>query len=80
MTLIDRHVFYRVKDCGLHNQKMDVIIIFACLVGWLDSSPVEIKKLSLKKLLGLMLVDVNTSMPSSGTHNGKPTLLVHCLY
>ncbi len=28
------------KDCGLSN--IDMIILFACLVGWLNSSPVEI--------------------------------------
>jgi len=33
-------VLYRVcvKDCGLHNKNIDMIILFACLVGWLDSS------------------------------------------
>jgi hypothetical protein len=30
-----------VEDCGLHNQNIDMIILFACLVDWLDSSPVE---------------------------------------
>ncbi len=25
-------------------KNIDLIILFACLVGWLDSSPVEIKK------------------------------------
>jgi len=38
-------------------KSIDVIILFACLVGWLDSSPVEIKKKikarTLKKLFGL---------------------------
>jgi len=33
-----------VKDCGLHNQNLNMIILLACLVGWLDSSPVEIQK------------------------------------
>ncbi len=28
----------------LHNQNIDMIILFGCLVGWLDSSPVEIEK------------------------------------
>ncbi len=28
-----------VKDCGHHNQTIDKIILFACLVGWLESSP-----------------------------------------
>ncbi len=32
-----------VKDCGLHNLNIDMIISFACLIGWLDSSPVEIQ-------------------------------------
>jgi len=32
------------KDCGLHNQNIDMIILFACLVGWLNSSAVEIQK------------------------------------
>jgi len=43
------------KDCGLHNQNIDFIILFACLVGWLDSSPVELGHDQFKKLLGLML-------------------------
>jgi len=30
------------KDYELHNQDIDTIILFACLVAWLDSSPVEI--------------------------------------
>ncbi len=34
----------RVTDFGLHNQNIDMIILFACLVGWLDSSLVEIEK------------------------------------
>ncbi len=34
-----------VKDCGHPNQSIDVIILFACLVGWLDSSPLDSKKL-----------------------------------
>jgi len=29
-----------IKDCGLHNQNFDLIILFACLFGWLNSSPV----------------------------------------
>ncbi len=33
-----------VKDCGFHNQNIDVIILYACLVGWLKYSPVEIQK------------------------------------
>ncbi len=34
-----------VKDCGLKNQSIDMIILFACLNGWLDSSSaVEIQK------------------------------------
>jgi len=32
-----------VKDCGLHNENIDMIILFACLVGWHDSLPVETK-------------------------------------
>ncbi len=48
------------KDCGLHNQIIDLIILFARLAGWLHSSPVEIwkkkiKERSLKKMFGLML-------------------------
>ena len=31
-----------VKDCGFHNKNIDMIISFACLDGWFDSSPVEI--------------------------------------
>ena len=26
-------------------KNIDMIVLFACLVGWLDSSPVEIKKI-----------------------------------
>jgi len=33
-----------VKDCGFHNQNIDMIILFACFVGWHNSSPVEIEK------------------------------------
>ncbi len=33
-----------VKDCGLYDQNIDMLILFTCLVGWLDSSPVEIQK------------------------------------
>jgi len=33
-----------VKDCGLHYLNIDIIILFAFLVGWLNSSPVEIQK------------------------------------
>ncbi len=33
----------RVKDCGHHNLNINMMILFACLVGWLDASPVEIK-------------------------------------
>jgi len=44
-----------VKDCGLHNQNINVIILFACLVGWLESSPIEKNQDTVfKKLLGLM--------------------------
>ena len=32
------------KDCGINNQNIDILILIACLVAWLDSSPVEIKK------------------------------------
>jgi len=32
------------KDCGINNQNIDILILFACLVAWLDSSPAEIKK------------------------------------
>jgi hypothetical protein len=32
-----------VKDCGLDNQNIDMIILYSCLVGWLDSLPVEIQ-------------------------------------
>ena len=41
-----RFLFYAMcfMDCGLHNQNIDVIILFACLVGWPNSSPVKIKK------------------------------------
>jgi len=45
-----------VKDCGLHNKNIDMIILLACLVGWIDSSPVEIQKnlgTLFKNLLGL---------------------------
>ncbi len=31
-----------VKECGLHNQNIDMIILFACFVGWFDSSFLEI--------------------------------------
>jgi hypothetical protein len=45
------------KACGFHNQNNNMDILFACLVNWLDSSPVEINKKikaqSLKNLLGL---------------------------
>jgi len=34
-----------VKDCGLHYQNIDMIILFSCLVGWFNSSPEEIKKI-----------------------------------
>jgi len=54
-----------VKDCGLHKQNIDVVIVFVCLVGWLDSSPKEILKILsmiFKKLLGLILAAVNTGM------------------
>jgi len=44
-----------VKDFGLHNQNIDMIIFLACLVGWLYSSPVEIKDKSLYSCLGLSL-------------------------
>jgi len=27
-----------VKDCGLHNRNIDMIILFACLAAWLDST------------------------------------------
>jgi hypothetical protein len=53
-----------VKDCGLHNQNIDMIILFACLVARLNSSPVEIKKNEgkiFKNLLGLAR-GVNTVM------------------
>jgi len=39
-----------VKDCSLHNQKIDMIILIACLVGWLNSSPIEILKLKARSL------------------------------
>jgi hypothetical protein len=45
-----------VKDCGLHNKNIDMKILLACLVGWIDSSPVEIQKnlgTIFKNLLGL---------------------------
>ncbi len=31
-----------VKDCGFHNKDIDMIILFACLVGWLNSLLLEI--------------------------------------
>jgi hypothetical protein len=37
-----------VKDFGLHNKNIDMIILFASLVGLLDSSPVEKKAQSFK--------------------------------
>jgi len=44
---------------ALKTKKIDMIIIFACLVGWLNSSPVEIQK---KIEIGLLLAGVNTGM------------------
>jgi len=41
-----------VKDFGLYNKNIDKIILFASLVGLLDSSPVE-KRHNLLKLLGM---------------------------
>ncbi len=39
-----------VKDCGLHNQNINPVISFACLVVYLDYSPVEIKKIKVQFL------------------------------
>ncbi len=33
-----------VKDCGLYNQNIDMIYLVECLVGWLNSSHIEIQK------------------------------------
>jgi len=39
-----REVTMCVKDCGLHNQNINMVIIIAFLVGWLNSIRVEIQK------------------------------------
>ncbi len=44
-----------VKDCGLHNFNIDIIILFAYLIGWLNFSPEKIKAQPLKNCLGLCL-------------------------
>jgi len=38
MPYVSRNVAFIIKS-------IDMIILLACLVGWLDSSPVEIKKI-----------------------------------
>jgi len=73
-----------VKDCGLHNKNIVMIYLFACLVGWLNSSTVEkkIKAQSLKTCLGwfeyrhglmhgLCTLHMNLQGPQS---------LAHCVY
>ncbi len=45
-----------VKYCGLHNQNINMIALFACLVGWLNYLLVEFflnKAQSLKTCLGM---------------------------
>ncbi len=32
-----------ITDCGLRNQKYYMMVLFAYLIGWLNSSPIEIK-------------------------------------
>jgi len=65
-TILGTQCTVCAKDYGLHDQNIDMIILFACLVGWLESSLVEIKnknkEQSLRKLLGLMLSGVNIGM------------------
>jgi len=46
-----------VKDYGLHNQSIDIINLFPCLVGYLIFSHLEIQKNKgtiFKNLLGLV--------------------------
>jgi len=45
------------NDCGLHNQNIDKIILFAYLFGWLYYSSVEIKQNKAQTWAG-----VNTGM------------------
>ncbi len=42
--ILSQQYCHTVKDCGPHNQNSHLIIVFACLVAWLDTSLVEIKK------------------------------------
>ncbi len=42
MQSFDLEITLCVKDCGLHNQNIDMIILFECLVGRLVGRPVEI--------------------------------------
>jgi len=48
MPCVSRIVPFIIKN-------IDEIILFECLVGWLDSSPIEIKKIKAQSLLGIML-------------------------
>jgi len=52
-----------VKDCGLHNQNIDVIILFARLVDWLNSLPVYIQKKIKAQMLKYSFSRVKNGMP-----------------
>jgi len=67
MKLTPGQIFLRqttvcFKDCGLYIKNIDMMILFACLVGWLHSSPVEIKKKIKAQSLKSAWAGTNNSM------------------
>ncbi len=70
-----------VKDCGLHNKNIDMKILLACLVGWIDSSPVEIQKnlgTIFKNLLGLAWLTIRPMHGPMHMYLRGPQSLAHC--
>ncbi len=69
-----------VNNCALHNQNIDMIILFACLFGWLDSLLLEIEKIRHNGLHHAYAQGLWTMYVSVHIHVRlqEPQFLAHC--